>query len=244
MATTAEAIPSEFKAVLRRLRLSPMLETLPERIALARQKKMPYQDFLELVFSDEISRRDRISADLRARAAKLDPTMRLEAWDEGSAVSFDQELWAELTTLRFIDDSHNALILGPVGVGKTFMATALGHIACRRRRNPIFWRTDRLLKRLKATRLDQSYESEMRRLIRCDLLILDDFGLHSFDQTETQDIYEIVVERHLRASTIVTSNRDPSEWIGVMADPLLAQSAIDRLRGVQLRPPASAMRSV
>ncbi|MGH9268310.1 MAG: ATP-binding protein [Acidimicrobiales bacterium] len=54
-------------------------------------------------------------------------------------------------------------------------------------------------------------ESEMRKLIRCDLLILDDFGLHSFDQTETQDIYEIVVERHLRASTIITSNRDPSK---------------------------------
>ena len=63
-----------------------------------------------------------------------------------------------------------------------------------------------------------------------DLLILDDFCLHALDATETQDVYEIVVERHLRSSTIVTSNREPPEWLQVMADPLLAQSAIDRLQ--------------
>ena len=87
-----------------------------------------------------------------------------------------------------------------------------------------------MMKRLKATRLDQSYEAEMRKLIRVDLLILDDFALHALDAIETQDVYEIVVERHLKAATITTSNRDPSEWLAQMADPLLAQSAIDRLQ--------------
>lgn len=207
-----------------------MLATLPERISLARQNKMPYQDFLQLIVSDEISRRERISADLRARSARLDPSMRLEAWDDSAAVGFDHELWSELVSLRFVEDAQNVVIMGPVGVGKTFMATALGHIACRRRRSVLFSRTDRLLKRLKACRLDQSYEAEMKRLIRVDLLILDDFALHAFDQTETGDIYELVVERHLKTSTIVTSNREPSEWIDVMADRLLAQSAIDRLQ--------------
>jgi len=227
---TTETITADLKTALRRMRLSPILETLPERILLARQKKMPYQDFLELVIQDEISRRDRISTGLRAKAAKLDTAMRLEAWDDSAAITFDQQLWGELTTLRFMDDSQNVVIMGPVGVGKTFMASSLGYIACRRRQSVVFSRTDRLLKRLKATRLDQSYEAEMKKLIRVDLLILDDFALQSFDQTETQDIYEIVVERHLKASTIVTSNRDPVEWLQVMADPLLAQSAIDRLQ--------------
>jgi len=225
-----ENISADLKADLRRLRLSPMLTTLPERISLARQNKIPYQDFLQLIVSDEISRRERISADLRARTARLDPSMRLEAWDDSAAVSFDRQLWSELVSLRFVEDAQNVVVMGPVGVGKTFMATALGHIACRRRRSVLFSRTDRLLKRLKACRLDQSYEAEMKRLIRVDLLILDDFALHAFDQTETQDIYELVVERHLKASTIVTSNREPVEWIDVMADRLLAQSAIDRLQ--------------
>ncbi|HEX9312335.1 MAG TPA: IS21-like element helper ATPase IstB [Actinomycetota bacterium] len=226
----SEQISSELRAVLRRLKLSPLMATLPERITLARTHKLPHQEFLEIVLSDEVSRRDRLAGEVRARAARLDPTMRLEAWDESSAVSFDRDLWAELTTLRFVEDAHNVVVMGPVGVGKTFMASALGHIACRRRRSVAFFRTDRLLKQLKAARLGATYEAEMRKLIRVDLLILDDFCLHALDATETQDIYEIVVERHLRASTVVTSNREPPEWLQVMADALLAQSAVDRLQ--------------
>ena len=93
-----------------------------------------------------------------------------------------------------------------------------------------FERSDRLFKRLKATRLDASYDQEMRKLIGVDLLILDDFCLTPLDATETSDLYELIVERHHRASTLVTSNRDPSEWLAVMADALLAQSAVDRLK--------------
>lgn len=225
-----EAVTADLRAALRRLRLGPMAQTLPERILLARQRTLPYQEFLELVLSDEIERRDRASADVRARAARLDFGMRLEAWDDSAAVSYDRDLWAELATLRFADDANNVLIMGPVGVGKTFMANALGHIACRRRRSVAFFRTDRLLKHLKASRLDASHEAEMRKLVRVDLLILDDFALRSLDAVETQDIYEIIVERHRKASTVVTSNREPMEWISVMADTLLAQSAVDRLQ--------------
>ena len=122
------------------------------------------------------------------------------------------------------------MIMGPVGVGKTFLATALGHAAVRRRRRVHFERTDTLLKRLKASRLDNSHDAEVRKLLRVDLLILDDFALHTLDPTDTADIYELIVERHRRAATIVTSNREPIEWLALMADPLLAQSAIDRLQ--------------
>lgn len=153
-------VSTELRAVLRRLKLSPLVATLPERIALARQ--LPYEEFLEIVLSDEIARRDRLSGEVRARAARLDPQMRLEAWDESSAVAFDRELWAELTSLRFVEEVHNVLVMGPVGVGITFMASALGHIACRRRRSVAFHRTDRLLKHLKAARLGATYEAEMR----------------------------------------------------------------------------------
>ena len=93
-----------------------------------------------------------------------------------------------------------------------------------------FERADKLQKRLKAARLDLSYEVEMRKLIGVELLILEDFCLQKLDPAETADIYDLITERHRRASTLVTSNRDPSEWLAVMADPLLAQSAIDRLK--------------
>lgn len=226
----AANVSSELSAVLRRLKLGQMLDTLPERLALARQDHLPHADFLEMVLTDEITRRDRASASVRARAAHLDPTMVVEAWDATAKVSFDRAMWSELTTLRFVEDRANALVLGPVGVGKSFLASALGHIACRRRFSVHFERADRLHKRLKATRLDATHDAEMRKLMRVDLLILDDFALQSLDAVETADFYELVVERHRRASTVITSNREPAEMLAMMADPLLAQSAVDRLQ--------------
>lgn len=225
----SETISPELRAILRRLKLGPILATLPERLTLARQQGFSIPAFLETVLADEVARRDRLSGERRARSAALDPEMRLERWDGSTDVRFDRPLWGELCTLRFLEDAHNVLILGPVGVGKTMLANCLGHIACRRRRSVLFFRTERLLKALRAARLDASYEAEMRRLIAVELLILDDFALQSYDHQETQDLYEIVVERHRRSSTVVVSNREPTEWLAMMADSLLAQSAVDRL---------------
>ena len=230
MTAPAPTISAELKTVLRAVKLGRCLDTLPERLALAKARSMGHAEFLELVISDEVTRRETSSAALRARTAGLDPAMALENWDETTKVSFDHAVWDELCSLRFIDAGHNALILGPVGVGKTFMATALGHAAVRRRYTVVFCRTDILLKRLRASRLDNSHDAEIRKLIRVDLLILDDFALQPLDPLDTADIYELIVERHRAASTLVTSNREPIEWLGQMADALLAQSAIDRLQ--------------
>ena len=155
--------------------------------------------------------------------------MRLDTWDESAAIRYDHQLWNELCSLRFLDGPHGALLLGPVGVGKTHLASALGHIAIRRRRTVHMTRADRLFKRFKAARLDNTLDAEMRKLAGVQLLILDDFALQRLDPTATADFYELYVERHQRAATIVTSNRTPDEWLAMMADPLLAQSAVDRL---------------
>lgn len=227
--TPAPTTSPELKALMRRLRLGQLLDTLPERVALARQHDLSHLDFLEQLLSDEVQRRDATSAGVRARAAHLDPAMVLEAWDDSAEVGFDKAIWSELVSLRFVDQAHNVLLLGPVGVGKTFLATALGHIACRRRIGVHFERADKLHKRLKTARLDASYEQEMRKVIGVELLVLDDFCLQRLDAVETTDLYEIVMERHRRAATVLTSDRDPSEWLAMMADPLLAQSAVDRL---------------
>ena len=230
MTAPAPAISTELKTVLRAVKLGRCLDTLPGRLALAGARGLSHAQFLELVLSDEITRRETTSAALRARSAGLDPDMSLQNWDETTKVSFDHAVWDELCSLRFVEAGHNALILGPVGVGKTFMASALGHAAVRRRFSVAFDRTDILLKRLRASRLDNSHDGEIRKLIRVDLLILDDFALQPLDPMDTADIYELIVERHRAASTVVTSNREPIEWLAQMADALLAQSAIDRLQ--------------
>jgi DNA replication protein DnaC len=230
MTAPAPVVSADLRALLRRLKLGQALDTLPERLALAAQHRLGHADFLEQLLSDEVSRRERTSAALRARVAHLDPKMTLECWDPSAQVSYDHAVLDELVSLRFVEAAHNAFVLGPVGVGKTFIATALGHIACRRRIKAHFERADKLFRRLKAARLDASYDAEVRRLIGTDLLIIDDFALQALDATETADFYEIVVERHKAGTTLLTSNRDPSEWLGMLADPLLAQSAVDRLQ--------------
>jgi DNA replication protein DnaC len=230
MTAPTPTVSPELKTLMRHLKLGRLLDTLPERLALARQHDLTHTQLLEQLFSDEVQRRDSDSAGRRARVAKLDASMMLDAWDDTAAITYDRAVWAELVSMRFVDQARNAFILGPVGVGKTFLATALGHIACRRRIGVHFERGDRLHKRLKAARLDASYDAEMRKLIGVDLLLIDDFALQPLDATETADFYELCVERHHRSATVLTSNRDPSEWLAVMADPMLAQSAVDRLK--------------
>jgi DNA replication protein DnaC len=228
---TTDAISPDLKTALKRLKLSPILDTLPERLVLARQQKMAHQDLLLLVLSDEISRRDGRAAMARAERGRLDPEMQLERWDATAKVTYDQALWNELVSLRFLEANAHVAIVGPVGVGKTFLAHALGHIACRRGHGVLALRADQMLKVLKHARLDNSYEQELRKLLVVDLLIVDDFCLDAMDATESRDAYEILTERHRAGPIIVTSNRGPDEWLGTFADPMRAQSAIDRFTG-------------
>jgi len=219
----------EFDQLLRALKLSGIKHTLLERLALAKQRNLSHASFLELVLADEHARRENVSAGQRAYKAGLDPSLRVETWQELDDVSYDRELWSDLIGGGWIHNRSNVLVLGPVGVGKTHLATALGHIAIRRRIPTLFVRADRLFHRLKAARLDNTVEAEHRRLAVVKLLVIDDFALRGMDGTQTSDFYELIVERHQRWPTIITSNRDPSEWIGQMADTLLAQAAIDRV---------------
>lgn len=226
-----EIIGPDLKTVLRRLKLGRMLDTLPERLTMARTQQMPHQDLLLLVLSDEASRRDSLAATFRAERAKLDASMQLEAWDESAKVSFDRALLNELVSLRFLEAHAHVAIVGPCGVGKTFLAHALGHVACRRGHSVVAVRGDQMLKTLKHARLDNTHEAELRRLMAADLLIIDDFGLDAMDATESRDAYEIFTERHRAGSMIITSNRGPDEWLATFADPMRAQSAIDRFTG-------------
>ena len=108
--TTAirDPISPDLRKTLRALKLGQMLATLPERLTLARQQKMAHADFLELILADEVTRREAKSASLRARAAGLDPGMRLDTWDQSAAVRYDHQLWNELASLRFVEGPHGA----------------------------------------------------------------------------------------------------------------------------------------
>jgi DNA replication protein DnaC len=223
-------VSPELRGALKRLKLGYLIDVLPERLLLADKQDMSFDELLLVLLTDEIGRRDSTAATRRAQQAELDPDMQIERWDKTAKVHFDKRLLAELASLRFIEAHRHVLVLGPVGVGKTFLASALGHLACRHGYQVLLRRSDALLRELRQSRLDNSRETLMARLCSVDLLIIDDFALEPMTREESRDIYQLFIERTGRASTIVTSNRDTSEWLTTFDDILLAQSAVDRFK--------------
>lgn len=222
-------IQQSLKTVLKRLRLSGILLTLIDRCAYAKKTKLPYQDFLELVLQDEIDRRDQVGLQLRLQKARFEEEQTFENFNWDAPVTFDRDRVRDLFGLGFIDRKEDVIFMGPVGVGKTFLASALGHAACRAGKKVLFLRADVMLKELLQSRADNSTDRVLCRFIAQDLLIIDDFGLRELDRMGSVDLYEILIERHKRSSTIITSNRAVEEWIPLFDDPILAQSAVDRL---------------
>jgi DNA replication protein DnaC len=214
---------------MKRLKLSGLLATLPDRVAYARKTKLPELEFLELVLQDEVDRRDHKNLEIRLAKAGFEEEHTLEGFDWDAPVTFDRDRVKDLFGLGFLERHEDVIFLGPVGVGKTFLAGALGHAACRAGHGVLFLRADRMFQLLHQSRADHSTEKVFRRLLAPDLLILDDFGLRRLDAQQSSDLYEVILERHRRASTIVTSNRAIDEWIPLFDDPILAQSALDRL---------------
>ena len=207
MPTATPLVSPELRDALKRLRLGRIAETLPDRLTLADKQEMAFDELLLMILTDEIARRDAAAADNRATEAGLDKAMRLELWDKSSKVSFDKRLLSELVSLRFLEAHRHVCILGPVGVGKTFVANALGHIACRHGYHVMFARADETLRRLRQSRFDNSRDAEMIALTTVDLLILDDFALEPMSKEESKDVYQLFLERTGRASMIITSNQ-------------------------------------
>jgi DNA replication protein DnaC len=220
----------ELVTALKRLRLGRIAETLPDRLVLADKQSMSFEDLLLLIITDEISRRDATAAQNRANEAGIDHGMTFELFDKTAKISYDRRMLAELASLRFLESHRHVVILGPVGVGKTFAASALGHVACRHGYHVRFIRADAMLQLLRKSRFDNSRDAEMAALTSVDLLILDDFALEPMSKEESRDVYQLFLERTGRASMIVTSNRDTGEWIAMFDDVLLAQSAVDRFK--------------
>lgn len=222
-------IKPSLKTVLKRLKLSGILATLPDRATYAKKMNLPLEDFLELILQDEIDRREEKNLSIRLKKATFDEVRALEDFDWDAPVTFDRDRVRDLFSLGFIERAEDILFLGPVGVGKTLLACCLGHAACRAGRKVLFLRADQMFKELRQAQADHSRERAIRRLLAPDVLVVDDFGLRRLDPSQSSDIYEVIIERHRRASTIFTSNRTVEEWIPLFDDPVLAQSAIDRL---------------
>ncbi|MCJ7750061.1 MAG: IS21-like element helper ATPase IstB [Armatimonadetes bacterium] len=224
MSTTTELRP-----LLKRLKLGQMLNTLPERLALARRDQLDHAAFLQILLADEVSRRDERRMELQLQKAGFEDICRLEDFDWTAEVRMDRRLLDAAFSLDFIARHEHVILVGPVGVGKSFLAQSLGYAAVRAGNSARFIRADDFLRTLAQARVDHSLEKTFRSFLSPDLLILDDFGLQRMTAQQSTDMYELIIARHRRSSFAMTSNRTVDEWLGLFDDAILGNSALDRL---------------
>ena len=214
---------------LRQLRLTGLLETLDLRSQQALDQELPPLAFLQTILQDELERRQANKLTQRLRRASFDEDKTIEGFDFAFNPKIKRAFIKELATGNFLLKKEHVLFYGPAGVGKTHLAQALGHQACRQGYSVLFVKAIKMFRSLLAARADHSWEKRIRRFLTPDLLIIDDFGLTTFSPTQAEDIYEIVTERHLKSSMILTSNRPPQDWIALFPDPVMANAILDRL---------------
>lgn len=219
----------ELVPLLKKLRMSGILQTLDLRTRQAVEDNLAHSEFLYRVLCDEVERRDGKQLDQRMRRASFEHHKTLEDFDFVFNPGIPKAKVLDLATCAFIDRHENVLLIGPTGTGKSHLAQALGHRACKAGHAVLYIAAQDLLKQLRAARADSSYDRRMLRFTTPDLLIIDDLGLRPLGGDEPIDLYEIIRQRYERAATVLTSNRAVDELPALFGDALLASAAMDRL---------------
>jgi DNA replication protein DnaC len=215
--------------VLKKLRLSGVLQSLDIRVQQATDDNLSTIEFLYRLLVDEVERREAKQLHLRLRRAAFDSRKSLDDFDFSFNPGLPKAKIFDLATCRFLDTSTNVLIVGPAGVGKSHLGQAIGHRACLAGHTTLYTTANQMFAALRASRADGTYERKLARFTKPELLIIDDLGLRPLANDEPMDLYEIIRQRYEHSSTTVTSNRDVAEWYPLFGDPLLASAAMDRL---------------
>jgi DNA replication protein DnaC len=217
--------------VLKALGLSGMLDTLEARLAEARSGQLGHAELLQVLCEDELARRDAAKVARRLRAAHLPLEATLENFDFSFNPKFPAAQVRDLARLEFVEAGQGLIIYGPVGTGKTHIATALGHLACRRGYDAFFVTCSHLLAELAGGHADRSFPARLKRLGRPAILIVDDWAMREFTALQADDIYELICERTGRPgrATVLTSNRSPADWYALFPNAVVGESVLDRV---------------
>jgi len=214
---------------MRSLKLNGMLDTLNLRLSQAQNDGLGFIQFLELLLEDEVQHRANKRLTSRITKARFEEEKSLEEFNFHFNTKVPTQYIHDLATCQFIERKESIIFCGPVGVGKTHLAQALGHQACRLGYNVLFSKASRLLSDLGGGRADGTWEKRLRRYLKPDLLIVDDFALKEFTKSQAEDLYELIDQRYRGGSMIVTANRSPEDWYPLFPNPVIAESALDRL---------------
>jgi DNA replication protein DnaC len=226
MTTVIEA--SALDKTLRTLKLSGMLDTIEARLAQARAGELGHIEFLQVLCEDEITRRQSTAITRRLRRARFDEQVTIEGFDFTASPKLPAAQIRDLAALRWLHAGESVILYGPVGVGKSHIAQALGHLAVRCGADTRFLKTSRALAHLAGGHADRTWHKRLAELTRPAVLILDDFAMRELTAAQADDLYELITERAGR-SLILTSNRAPQDWYPLFPNPVVAESLLDRL---------------
>jgi len=226
--TTTTIETGALDKALRTLKLSGMLDTIEARLGQARAGELGHIEFLQVLCEDEISRRQATSICRRLRKARFEEQATLEGFDFAASPKLPAAQIRDLAALRWLQAGESVILYGPVGVGKSHVAQALGHLAIRHGADARFLKTSRALAHLAGGHADNTWHKRLGEPARPAVLILDDFAMRELTATQADDLYELITER-AGASLILTSNRAPQDWYPLFPNPVVAESLLDRV---------------
>jgi len=214
---------------LRTLRFFGMLTALEEQMKMADIEKLSFEERFGLLVDREMIDRQNRRFKTRLAKAKLRQTACLEDIDFRHPRGLDKSLMMQLASGQWIKETNNVLIIGPTGVGKTYLACALAHKACQQDYSALYFRLPRLLQELDIAKGDGRYGKILKSFAKTNLLVIDDWGLKKFIKDQSHDLLEILEDRHRLRSTLITSQVPVDHWHEIVADPTLADAILDRL---------------
>lgn len=224
-----EAYMQELVNDLRSFKLSGMVSSLSERLCYAKNNKLGYQEFLALLCEDEKSNRRDNNYKRRVNAAKLPASKNLEAFDFTFQPSIDARIINDLAICKYIEVGENVIFIGDSGTGKTHLAIGLAKKALTREYSVYFTTVSDMLYNLHIAKADNSYHKKIKQLISYDLLVLDELGFKQLPKHSADDFFTVISKRYENKSTIITTNKDFTDWNEIFADELLSRAIIDRV---------------
>ncbi|MBT7307268.1 MAG: ATP-binding protein [Gammaproteobacteria bacterium] len=211
------------------MKLSGIAQALEQQYEQPQTHELSFDERLSLLIDREQIYRENRRLSRLLKAAKLRVPACIEEINYRHRRGLEKSTMAQLASCEWVRSGHNLCITGPTGCGKTWLSCALGNQACRQGLSTLYVRLPNLLEQLRIAHGDGSWPRLMNRLLKTELLILDDWGIHKITATQRQDLMEVIEDRHGRRSTLITSQLPTEHWHDYIGEATLADAILDRL---------------